>query len=156
MNLGGSIKINKCALFLLIALAVLIIYIFVPSSISITKDIKSQSQVNLRKLVIGLILASRAGGKEVIKVSKQPDFEKKSKGKTKEGIDDPVTIADLDSHCRIANGLWRIFPQLNLISEEDVEKKNCPKNEEFFDLDPSVLGSVNLPENLNVPLNDGK
>lgn len=102
--------------------------------------------MNLRKLVIGLILAARQGGKEVIKVSQKDDFEQKSKGKTKEGLDDPVTQADFYSHCRIANGLWRIFPQLNLISEEEVEQKNCPKKEEFFDLDPSVLASVTLPD----------
>lgn len=57
------------------------------------------------------------------------------------------------SHCRIAHGLWRIFPQLNLISEEDVEKKNCPEDDEFFDLDPSVLSAVNIPD-VNVPIED--
>lgn len=155
MNLGGSIKINKCAVFLLVAFNVLVfIYIFAPSSSSsLSKEAKSQTTVNLRKLVIGLILASRQGGKEIIKVSKQPDFEKKSKGKTKEGVDDPVTVADVFSHCRIAHGLWRIFPKLNLISEEDVDKKNCPADDEFFDLDPTVLSSSTLPD-ANVPVKD--
>lgn len=92
MNLGGSIKINKCAIFLISFAFLLLIYIFASSgSNAISKETKNQSKVNLRKLVIGLILAAKQGGKEVIKVSKQADFGKKSKGKTKEGVDDPVT-----------------------------------------------------------------
>lgn len=92
MNLPTGIKVNKCAVFSLIALLILLIYIFAPnsSSNSVIKENK-ENKVNLRKLVIGLILAARQGGKEVIKVSKEPDFEKKSKGKTVEGVDDPVT-----------------------------------------------------------------
>lgn len=155
MNLGGSIKINKCAVFGLIALLVLLIYIFSPSSNTESIDAIAKSQrnvVNLRKLVIGLILAAKAGGEEVVKVSKEPDFGTKTKGKTIEGVEDPVTHADVFSHCAIAHGLWRIFPKLNLISEEDVLEKNCPKTEKFFDLDPSVL-TVDLPDE-NVDVND--
>lgn len=147
MNLGGSIRINKCAVFMLIALLVLLIYIFIPSFNNKIENLpKNQQQINLRKLVIGLITAASAGGREVIKISSEPDFGIHSKGKTKEGLEDFVTEADLLSHCKIAHGLWRIFPKLNLISEEDVQKKNCPQSEKYFDLDPSVLSSVNLPD----------
>jgi len=52
----------------------------------------------------------------------------------------------VNSHCQIAYSLWHIFPKLNLISEEDVQKKNCPTDLDFFDLDPSVLGNVQLPD----------
>lgn len=89
MNLGGSIRVNKCAVISLIAFIVLLIYIFSPSQSSSLESVKSQ-QVNLRKLVIGLILATQAGGKEVLKISSEPDFGIKTKGKTKEGVDDPV------------------------------------------------------------------
>lgn len=147
MNLGGSIRINKCAVFMLIALFVLLIYIFAPSFNNKIESLpKNQQQVNLRKLVIGLILAASAGGKEVTRISSEPDFGIQSKGKTKEGLEDYVTEADLLSHCKIAHGLWRIFPKLNLISEEDVQKKNCPRSEKYFDLDPSVLSKVELPD----------
>lgn len=152
MNLGGSVKINKCAVFMLIALVVLLIYILSPSS-SVENIAKSQKQnVNLRKLVIGLILAAKAGGVEVVKISSEPDFGTKSKGKTQQGIEDPVTKADVFSHCAIAHGLWRIFPKLNLISEEDVQEQNCPSSENF-DLDPTVLNSVVLPD-INVSTDD--
>lgn len=153
MNLGGSIRINKCAVFVLIALVVLLIYIFAPSfNKSLEKLPRTNDEVNLRKLVIGLILAASAGGKEVIKISSEPDFGTKSKGKTKEGLLDFVTQADILSHCSIAHGLWRIFPKLNLISEEDVQKKNCPQIENPFNLDPSVVPS-NLPD-MNVAVED--
>ena len=155
MNLGGSIKVNKCAILSIISLVVLLRDILTPGKLSELKESKtSQSEVNLRKLLIALILASKQGGQEVLKVSRKDDFHQKSKGKTKEGVDDPVTQADMFSHCRIANGLWRIFPQLNLISEENVDKKNCPDDDEFFDLNPSVLSSVSLPMNVNVALSD--
>jgi inositol monophosphatase 3 len=62
------------------------------------------------------------------------------------GVNDYVTKADVNSHCSIAYSLWRIFPKLNLISEEDVQKKSCPDDIENFDLDPSVLGTVELPD----------
>ncbi|CRK94100.1 CLUMA_CG007623, isoform A [Clunio marinus] len=151
MNLGGSIKINKCAILSLIAFIVLLIYIFSPSSNSI--DVPKSQQINLHKLVIGLILAAKSGGKEIINISKLADFDERSKGKTKEGANDPVTAADVSSHCTIANGLLRIFPSLEMVSEEDVKEKNCPERHETFDLDPSVLSSVKLP-NVNIPIDD--
>lgn len=154
MNLGGSIRINKCAVFLLISLVVLILYLFVPSfDRSVESLSKTKQNVNLRKLVIGLIQAANYGGQEVLKVSREPDFLTETKGLTKEGVKDFVTSADLNSHCNIANSLWRIFPNLNLISEEDVQKKNCPVQETFFDLDPSVLLSSKLKD-VNVASDD--
>jgi inositol monophosphatase 3 len=62
------------------------------------------------------------------------------------GVNDYVTKADVNSHCSIAFSLWRLFPNLNLISEEDVQKKSCPDDIENFDLDPSALGNVELPD----------
>jgi len=154
MNLGVAVRINKFAVFILILLVVLIIYLIAPSFNKNAENLpKTQQKVNLRKLVIGLILAANAGGQEVLKISKEADFDTKTKGLTKEGVDDPVTAADLNSHCTIANSLWRIFPNLDLISEEDVQKKACPKTEDFFDLDPSVLSSTTLRD-VNVAPDD--
>lgn len=154
MNLGVAVRINKIAVFILILLVVLIIYLIAPSFNKSAENLpKTQQKVNLRKLVIGLILAANAGGQEVLKISKEADFDTKTKGLTKEGVEDPVTAADLNSHCTIANSLWRIFPNLDLISEEDVQKKSCPQNEDFFDLDPSVLSTTTLRD-VNVDADD--
>lgn len=154
MNLGGSIRVNKCAVFCCIALFVLLIYILSSSVHSLQKFQKSQQKVNLRKLVIGLIIAASSGGQEVIKVSSEPDFLTKSKGLTKEGVEDYVTQADLYSHCTIAHGLWKLFPSLNLISEEDAQAIKCPNKGASFDLDPSVLSTVELPYEVNVASED--
>lgn len=173
MNLGGSIKIKKCSVFGVLTLLVVIIYILSPSGDwSLLPNNSKSQKVNLRKLVIGLILAAKSGGKEVVKVSKDPDFGIESKGKTKEGgkfvsklfedvtnlkiflVDDPVTRADVFSHCAIAYGLWRIFPKLHLISEENVQEKSCPEERESFDLDPTVLSSVELPSDIDVSVDD--
>lgn len=151
MNLGGSVKFNKCAVATLVSAVIFIIYIFSSTS-STTRMLKTEinnyGKINLRKLLIGLIIAAQQGGDEVLKVSRQENFGQKSKGKTKEGVDDPVTEADKNSHCVIALGLARIFGhKLNMISEEVVDDSTCPKRDEFFDLDPSVLGGrADLPD----------
>lgn len=158
MNLGGGvIKINKCAIIVLTFIFLFIIYVFTSSnttSIDAISKRQHHNKVNLRKLVIGLISAAKLGGEQIIKVAKNPDFDIKSKGKTKEGLNDFLTDADVNSHCSIAYSLWRIFPKLQLISEEDVEEKTCTTTDaDSFDLDPSVLGNVQLPD-INVSPDD--
>lgn len=61
-----------------------------------------------------------------------------SKGKTKEGANDPVTEADFRSHCVMRLGLKRFFPKLRIFSEEDGGDHKCPEHKSF-DLDPTVL-----------------
>lgn len=148
MNLGGGvIKVNKFAIILLTFIVLFIIYVFTSTNSSIEAISKRQhNKVNLRKLLIGLISAAKLGGEEIIKISNNPDFSVKTKGKTLEGVDDFLTRADINSHCSIAYSLWRIFPKLQLISEEDVEEKTCPSDINYFDLDPSLLGNVQLPD----------
>ncbi|XP_055711006.1 putative inositol monophosphatase 3 [Phlebotomus papatasi] len=139
MNLGGSIRINKCGLLILFtALFFLTYYVLIGSpnpSELVTRDPNS---VNLRKLLIGAIQAAEKGGVEVVTVSKSADFHVKSKGKTAEGANNPVTEADFKSHCVMQFGLHHIFPRLRIISEEDSSKMVCP-DVKLFDLDPTVL-----------------
>lgn len=86
MNFAGTVKINKCAVFLLIAGVFFIIYVFTSSTNSSISIGSSNNKVDLRKLVIGLILAAKTGGDQVIKISKEADFGGiHTKGKTKEG-----------------------------------------------------------------------
>lgn len=42
----------------------------------------------------------------------------KSKGKTKEGVVDPVTLGDMLSHEQMYFGLAKMFPNLLIVSEE--------------------------------------
>lgn len=147
MNLGGSIRINKFGVLIIAALLVFLVY-YISTGKSRSSNYalnKNPNEVNLRKLLIGSIQAAQRGGFEVVEVSKSPDFNVYSKGKTKEGANDPVTDADFRSHCVMASGLHRIFPKLKIISEEDGTKKPCP-DAKLFDLDPTVIH-----ENSNVP-----
>lgn len=157
MNLGGSIKINKCAVLALFSLVILVFYLFTSTSSTksmLKKEIENYGKINLRKLLIGVVLAAQEGGKEVLKISELKDFGEKSKGKTKEGVNDPVTEADKNSHCVVALGLSRIFPKLNMISEEKVDSNSCPTINKHFDLNPSVLGSVDVPDNIYLSPDD--
>jgi len=155
MNLGGSIKINRCGLLIITLVLLLIIYYMSikKSDINSYSYTKNTNEINLRKLLIGSIQAAEKGGVEVLLVSKDPDFHTKSKGLTKEGINDPVTDADFKSNCVMQNGLNRIFPKLNIISEEDASKNKCPDSK-LFDLDPTVLHeTITIPDE-NVDIND--
>ncbi|XP_055608709.1 putative inositol monophosphatase 3 [Uranotaenia lowii] len=140
MNLGGSIRVNKFGVFI-IALILLVFVYYLSTGKSRNSGYilnKNPNEVNLRKLLIGSIQAAQRGGIEVVEVSKSEDFKIQSKGKTKEGAKDPVTEADFRSHCVMTQGLHRIFPKLNIVSEEDKGKQTCSDTKPF-DLDPTVI-----------------
>ncbi|XP_053692649.1 putative inositol monophosphatase 3 [Sabethes cyaneus] len=154
MNLGGSIRINKFG-FLLIAIVLVVLVYFSSSGKSRNNYAlsKNPDEVNLRKLLIGSIQAAQRGGLEIVEVSKNVNYKVHSKGKTKEGANDPVTDADFRSHCVMADGLHRIFPKLKVVSEEDETKQECPDTK-LFDLDPTVIHeNSNVPDDI-VDIND--
>lgn len=143
MNLGGSVKINKCGMLIVTLILIVIIYYvsFQKRSPNDSYGVKNPNSLNLRKLLIGSIQAAQKGGSEVLTISATLDIHEKSKGKTKEGVNDPVTDADLSSHCAMQNGLQRIFSKLKIISEEDDSDIKCP-DVHLFDLDPTVLHTI--------------
>lgn len=154
MNLGGSVKVNKCGLLILLLVFLLIVYYATfrhstesngvghPGGLSVNPN-----EIQLRQLLIAAIQAAQMGGAEVVDVSKKSDLQATSKGKTKEGANDPVTMADLRSHCVMQRGLQRIFPRLKIISEEDetvvaeetADRCEATAGRPAFDLDPTVL-----------------
>lgn len=143
MNLSGSVKINKCGMLLLTMCFILIFYYALFSGSNGDRHhkqyaymMRNPNEVNLRKLLIGGIQAAQMGGIEVVAVS--ADIKASSKGKTKEGANDPVTNADLRSHCVMLHGLRRLFPRITIISEEDKTRNDCP-DVSSFELDPTVL-----------------
>lgn len=114
--------------------------------------IRNTHEVNLRKLLIGGIQAAQIGGLEVLAVSS--DIRTKSKGQTKEGANDPVTNADLRSHCVMEQGLKRLFSKVTIISEEDSIGKECP-DVNPFELDPTVIDEIiQLPDDHLVAADD--
>lgn len=151
MNFSGSIKINKCGLLILTLFGILLFYYVIFSSFGLSHSqrqytyiFRNPNDVNLRKLLIGGIQAAQMGGIEVKAVSQ--DIQAKSKGKTNEGANDPVTNADLRSHCVMKHGLKRLFPRVRIISEEDTEPKECSRFNPF-ELDPTVIDEdIQLPD----------
>ena len=53
----------------------------------------------------------------------QADIGEKSKGKTREGANNPVTDGDMLSHRAMYYGILKAFPDLSVISEEDDPQK---------------------------------
>ena len=55
-------------------------------------------------------------------------FQAKSKGKTLEGANDPLTAGDLESHKAIVQGFHHLFPSVAVVSEErgHGDSKNSP------------------------------
>lgn len=154
MNLGGSIKFNKCGVLLVLLAFILLVYYLKRDSIE--SPVKNQNEINLRKLLIGAIQASQKAGQQVMDVSKLENQKVHKKGETKEGVDDLITDADSRSHCLIQTGLLRIFPKLKLVSEEDIPAIKCHEDAKLniFDLDPTVLSESTIVPDLSVPIED--
>lgn len=91
--------------------------------------------VSLKRMLQVAITAARSGGVEVVTAS-QHDLQIQSKGKTKEGLDNRVTIADYKSHCAMVATIKAAFPYVQLISEE--KKDDCAMSE-FHSLPEKIV-----------------
>lgn len=110
MNFAGIIRLNKCGvLCLVVTFLLLMLYMLGGGS-----KIEDNNSVNLRKLLIAAIEVAEKGGKEVSYVRSLPSLDIKSKGKTKEGANDPLTNADRRSHCVMFYGLTQAFPKVKV------------------------------------------
>jgi len=92
-----------------------------------TKHLKSKgyyivglqsSKISLKNLLVASIEAANRGGRKVKQVSDSNNLKEKSKGKTVEGVNDPVTEGDLLSHNEMYFSLKNTWPQLSIVSEE--------------------------------------
>lgn len=72
----------------------------------------------MRELLALSIEAAVLGGKEVKRVREENALQEKSKGKTKEGANDPMTMGDLESHRKMYNLIRNTFPEITVNSEE--------------------------------------
>ncbi|XP_023228505.1 putative inositol monophosphatase 3 [Centruroides sculpturatus] len=63
------------------------------------------------------------GGDQVRKVKQKHQLRQWSKGKTKEGINDPLTEGDIKSHETMVYGFKKVFPDVKVISEEHDNRK---------------------------------
>ena len=70
--------------------------------------------VDLGQLLTVAIEVAERGGNEVKQVRKDSDLNLKSKGKTREGVVNPVTDGDMRSHYQMYFGLKKMFPKLTV------------------------------------------
>lgn len=149
IGLGGSVRINKLGLLVMSLSTCLLLYYILFGGASTANSRRLDNQVNVRKLLIAGIQAAQLGGLEVLSAS--TNIQAKSKGRTKEGANDPVTNADLRSHCAMERGLHRLFPKVTIISEEEVA---CA-DENHIELDPTVIDEdIHLPDDHLVDAGD--
>lgn len=131
MNFGGTLRLNKFACFTLIFIIFVIVY-WRSSSASFPTD--KNDFVNLKSLLKASIFAAERGGAKVAE-GKNHELNLKSKGKTKEGANDPVTDADYASHCVMYYGLRKTFPKVTVVSEEHSTNDQSCEDQQPFDMD---------------------
>lgn len=158
VNCGGTVRVNPLGIAVICAIVVLIILFKSGGSGSPDDNFSSGrvagsgDQVSLKQLLAVAIGAAKNGGAEVARVRKLADIGETSKGKTKEGANDPKTDGDMSSHRAMYWGIKKAFPNINLnvISEEhenqegDLSKISIPDsyNEE---VDSIVTDDVLVP-----------
>lgn len=116
MNFGGTIRLNRMGVCIIIGAGVLLVLYINSSGMESpkTETGKKISSVNLKRLLVAAVEVAIKGGNEVVAVRNAPHTGEQSKGKTKEGVNDPVTKADYNSHCVMYYSLIHSFPKVKV------------------------------------------
>ena len=126
MNFGGSVRINPTGVAILCGIVILLVYFNSGGGEGAGRPGPGGSTaqtVNLKELLSVAISVAEAGGREVVAVRNEADIGETSKGKTREGANDPKTAGDMRSHVQMYYGLKKAFPKILIISEEHDEKE---------------------------------
>uniref|UniRef100_A0A146MKQ2 inositol-phosphate phosphatase n=1 Tax=Fundulus heteroclitus TaxID=8078 RepID=A0A146MKQ2_FUNHE len=83
---------------------------------------RQKKKVDLRDLLAVSVEAAQLGGKEVKKVREEDTLNERSKGETKEGAKELLTMGDLQSHRKMFNLIKNTFPDITVYSEESDSK----------------------------------
>ena len=67
-------------------------------------------EISMKKLLVASIQLAERGGTVVKQIRDEHQLNEKSKGKTKEGANNPVTDGDMKSHEAIISGFSKSFP----------------------------------------------
>lgn len=111
------------------------------------------SLLKLSDLMAHCIVALQVGGQRVVQLSLKNNVELGqigSKGKTREGVDDVVTGADMQSHMAILNTIKDSYRRLKVVSEEDTTSafENLKLEDDILPIDRSQFAKL-LRRNLN-------
>ncbi|XP_050723397.1 Golgi-resident adenosine 3',5'-bisphosphate 3'-phosphatase-like isoform X2 [Eriocheir sinensis] len=149
MNLGATVRVNKCGVCVLVALMLLVAAIYKYGN---TPELKREA-VSLRNLLSAAIDAAERGGRIVYDIREAATLHEKSKGKTKEGANDPVTDGDLKSHLAMFYSLQKAFPGIKIISEEhNLNEVDVSSVSPAATLHPEVTTAI--PDDQMVPAED--
>lgn len=109
---------------------------------------RQKKTVDLRDLLALSVEAAVQGGLMVKKVREDNILEEKTKGKTKEGASEKLTLGDLESHRKMYYLIKKTYPDITVNSEEHDEVVGDPEgwNREI----PAEI-LQNVPGGLDVP-----
>ncbi|CAN0191071.1 unnamed protein product [Pylaiella littoralis] len=94
------------------------------TSLSLSSPRPSAGQAKLSDLIaVGLGLTEEAS-QVIVTVKKEGREELKVKGLTKEGVEEPLTVADTNSNNVFVNGYRNHFPGIQMLSEETEPEKS--------------------------------
>lgn len=137
-----AIKCNRCGFLTLIVGVALLIYWRYATFFTAHNEESTTSnhhhdgsaafvgagRVSVSALLRSSIAAAQLGGFEVYRLSStamQDQLNVRTKGKTLEGANDPVTDADLRSHCAMWRRLSGAHPTIRIVSEEAADNAKC-------------------------------
>lgn len=72
----------------------------------------------ISEVLSAAIFLTELAGTRVREIRESDKLDEQSKGQTAEGVNDPLTMGDLESHRLLVKGFMKAFPNLNLVSEE--------------------------------------
>ncbi|XP_070701775.1 inositol monophosphatase 3 [Pempheris klunzingeri] len=104
--------------------------------------------VDLRDLLAVSVEAAVLGGREVKTVRSENSLQEKSKGKTREGASEPLTMGDLQSHRKMYNLMKNTFPEVTVNSEEHdnmVDKSAAWSRDIPADILDKIEGGKDVP-----------
>ncbi len=159
MNFGGAVRVNPLGIALLVAVGLLVVYFNLGGSSTSNPSSASGGvygdRVSLKELLSVSIQAAKRGGQEVKRIREQADIGEKSKGKTREGANNPVTDGDLLSHRAMYYGILKAFPGMSVISEEhDPQPIDMTLIPEVSKSDKEVDRIIRSGDDLVVPVAD--
>jgi len=116
--MASTVKINKCGVLFCVAVITMIVMMYKRSG-PVSAPVDGEQLISLKELLSAAVDAAKRGGDEVRRIRTEADaLNTQSKGKTKEGVNDPVTDGDMKSHLVMFYSLSKAFPGLKVISEE--------------------------------------
>ena len=118
--MAKDVRVNKTGIVVLgtIGISVLLFLLYY------TRGRYTDEKIRLSELISASIYLAEAGGRRIAEIRKMKDSEigQLSKGNTKEGASEYVTLGDKESHEIITSGLKSIWPRLRYRSEETDRK----------------------------------